>query len=83
MAGNKSLFIHDLVVHLRLDRSYLMGLKKPPTTMRHSLNDLYYTPPISLYCSPSRQCLKFVMKPPTYNPTQNLPRVPSSRISAL
>jgi hypothetical protein len=60
-----------------------MRLKKPPTTMRHSLNDLHYTPPISLYCSPSRQCFEFVMKPPTYEPTQNLVWVPSSRITAL
>ena len=45
--------------------------------MRH--NDLYHTTPNPPYHSASRhrQCPKFVMKPPTYDPTQNFLRVPS------
>ena len=45
--------------------------------MRHSLNDLYYTPPNSPYYSANYQCPEFVMKPTTSDPMQNLLPVPS------
>ena len=60
--------VHALTASLRFDRSLSMvswrfSSYKQSTTMRHSLINLYYTPPNSPYYSANRQCLKFVMKP--------------------
>ena len=48
--------------------------------MRH--NGLYHTTLDPPYRSASRQCLYFVMKSPTYDPTQNLLRVPCFVLTA-